>query len=144
MSDTNLSERLEIFSTCPQSKDVGRDAYIQRVADVSQWSESLGCTGILVFHRRADKEIETLADHEPKLNIQPTWDSSRTTCEIYATGAWSNWVAGGNLDLKASLVISSNRVTLRGDVVWEGSKYNQKAENVIVKALTKMMRDLVS
>ena len=96
------------------------------------------------LHRRAVDKIERLAAQEPKLNIQATWDSSRTTCKIYGTGTWRNWVADGNLKVNASLVISSNRVTLTGGVLWEGSKFNQKAEDEIVKALTKMMQELVS
>lgn len=40
---------ITIFSTCPQSKDVERSAYRQRVIDVARWSEQAGCEGILVY-----------------------------------------------------------------------------------------------
>ena len=40
---------VRIFSTCPQSKDVSRDAYLREVADVARWSEDAGCEGILVY-----------------------------------------------------------------------------------------------
>jgi alkanesulfonate monooxygenase len=40
---------VEVFSTCPQSKGVERDAYLGQVADVARWSEEVGCRGILVY-----------------------------------------------------------------------------------------------
>jgi Coenzyme F420-dependent N5,N10-methylene tetrahydromethanopterin reductase and related flavin-dependent oxidoreductases len=43
------SAGIEIFSTCPQSKDVDWHIYGQRVADVARWSEDAGCRGILVY-----------------------------------------------------------------------------------------------
>jgi alkanesulfonate monooxygenase len=37
-----------VFSTCPQSK--GADsAYLDRVAEISRWSEAAGCEGMLVY-----------------------------------------------------------------------------------------------
>jgi len=50
--DTNASvtiESLEIYSTCPQSKDVPRDQYLTRVLETARWSEEIGCTGILIY-----------------------------------------------------------------------------------------------
>ena len=40
---------IKVFSTCPQSKDLPREQYAQRVADVGRWSEAAGCSGILVY-----------------------------------------------------------------------------------------------
>lgn len=40
---------LEIFATCPPSKDFPAADYAQKVVDVAQWSEAAGCTGILVY-----------------------------------------------------------------------------------------------
>ena len=34
---------LEVFSTCTQSTNGDREAYVQRVADVARWSERAGC-----------------------------------------------------------------------------------------------------
>ncbi|MGI9002307.1 MAG: LLM class flavin-dependent oxidoreductase [Pseudonocardia sp.] len=45
----NAAREVEIFATCPQSKDVGADEYLTRVADVARWSEQAGCRGILVY-----------------------------------------------------------------------------------------------
>ncbi|HEX5766679.1 MAG TPA: hypothetical protein VFX94_00470, partial [Burkholderiales bacterium] len=41
--------RVQVFSTCPQSKDVPRANYLGQVADVARWSEEAGCTGMLVY-----------------------------------------------------------------------------------------------
>jgi alkanesulfonate monooxygenase len=40
---------VEVFSTCPQSKDVDRAEYLRRVADVARWSDEAGYRGILVY-----------------------------------------------------------------------------------------------
>lgn len=40
---------IEVFSTCPQSKDVEQADYLQRVADVARWSDEAGYRGILVY-----------------------------------------------------------------------------------------------
>lgn len=110
MSDTKLAERLEIFSTCPQSKDVGRDAYIQRVVDVSQWSESLGCTGILVYTDNGIADpwlvsqiiIQNTQRLAPLLAIQPIYMSPYTAAKMVSTLAllhgrrvYLNMLAGG-------------------------------------------------
>ena len=39
---------LQIYSTCPQSKDVPADRYAAAVAETARWSEAAGCTGMLV------------------------------------------------------------------------------------------------
>ena len=40
---------LQIYSTCPQSKDVPADRYASAVAETARWSEAAGCTGMLVY-----------------------------------------------------------------------------------------------
>ncbi len=40
---------LQIFSTCPQSKDLSRESYLEQVIQVSRWSEEAGCVGMLVY-----------------------------------------------------------------------------------------------
>jgi len=40
---------VEIFSTCPQSTQVPKEAYLNNIADVARWSEKYGCKGILVY-----------------------------------------------------------------------------------------------
>ena len=40
---------LQIFSTCPQSKDHSASDYPRRVIEAAGWSDSAGCTGMLVY-----------------------------------------------------------------------------------------------
>ena len=42
------ADKALVFSTCPQSKDAGSD-YLNRVAEISRWSEAAGCEGMLVY-----------------------------------------------------------------------------------------------
>lgn len=44
-----VKRRLNVFSTCPQSKDVPSSEYLDQVAEVARWSEIAGCKGILVY-----------------------------------------------------------------------------------------------
>ena len=44
---TRMHEPL-VFSTCPQSKGADSD-YLDRVAEISRWSEASGCEGMLVY-----------------------------------------------------------------------------------------------
>jgi alkanesulfonate monooxygenase len=46
---TNTSLGVEVFSTCPQSKDVDQREYLDRVADIARWSDEAGYRGILVY-----------------------------------------------------------------------------------------------
>jgi alkanesulfonate monooxygenase len=43
------SAEVAIFSTCPQSQGFDSSEYLQRVADVSRWSDEAGYRGILVY-----------------------------------------------------------------------------------------------
>ena len=40
---------LKIYSTCPQSKDVSPEDYLEAVRMTARWSEQAGCTGMLVY-----------------------------------------------------------------------------------------------
>jgi len=67
---------VEVFSTCPQSKDVERDEYLQRVQDVARWSDEAGYRGILVY---TDNGIA-----DPWLVSQIILQSTSTLCPLVA------------------------------------------------------------
>jgi alkanesulfonate monooxygenase len=69
-------EGVEVFSTCPQSKDVDRSEYLQRVADVARWSDEAGYRGILVY---TDNSIV-----DPWLVSQLILQSSEQLCPLVA------------------------------------------------------------
>ena len=39
---------IEVFSTCPDSRNLGDD-YVRRVVDISRWSDRAGCRGMLIY-----------------------------------------------------------------------------------------------
>jgi alkanesulfonate monooxygenase len=67
---------VEVFSTCPQSKAVEGDAYLQQVADVARWSEDVGCRGILVY---SDNSLV-----DPWLVSQLVLQATETLCPLVA------------------------------------------------------------
>src|SRR6185369_7912686 len=101
---------VQVFSTCPQSKDVPQDDYVQRVIDVARWSEEFGCTGILVY---TDNGIvdpwhvsQVILEHTsrlaPLVAIQPVYMHPYFVAKKIATLAWMyrrpialNMLAGG-------------------------------------------------
>lgn len=68
---------VRIFSTCPQSKDLPRERYLDEVAAVARWSEEAGCEGILVY---TDNSIV-----DPWLVAQLIVQSTQRLCPLVAT-----------------------------------------------------------
>lgn len=68
---------VRIFSTCPQSKDLPRERYLDEVAAVARWSEEAGCEGILVY---TDNSIV-----DPWLVAQLILQSTQRLCPLVAT-----------------------------------------------------------
>jgi alkanesulfonate monooxygenase len=101
---------IKVFSTCPQSSDIPREAYVQEVIRVSQWSEQYGCEGILVYtdNRLADpwlvsqiilQNTETLC---PLIAVQPVYMHPYTAAKMvssfahfYGRRVYLNMLAGG-------------------------------------------------
>jgi alkanesulfonate monooxygenase len=67
---------LELFSTCPQSKDLPANVYRRRVAEVAQWSDRAGYRGILVY---TDNQLV-----DPWLVAQIVIESTETLCPLVA------------------------------------------------------------
>lgn len=102
--------RVQVFSTCPQSKDVPRAEYLQRVADVARWSEEAGCAGILVYTDNsivdpwltAQVILQSTATLAPLVATQPAYMHPYSVAKMVATlgffhrrRLWLNMVAGG-------------------------------------------------
>src|SRR5690554_5968654 len=67
---------VRVFATTPQSKDVDQAEYLTRVAEVSRWSEEVGCEGILVY---TDNGIV-----DPWLVSQVVIESTERLCPLVA------------------------------------------------------------
>jgi alkanesulfonate monooxygenase len=110
-------DRLELFSTCPQSKDLEPDAYRRRVAEVAAWSDRAGYRGILVYTDNqlvdpwlvAQLVIESTQQLCPLVAVQPLYMHPYTAAKMVASFAhlygrriFLNMVAGGfRNDLRA-------------------------------------------
>jgi alkanesulfonate monooxygenase len=101
---------LRIFSTSPQSKDVPRAAYLQRVADVARWSEEAGCEGILVYTDNSIVDpwlvsqviLQATVRLAPLVATQPVYMHPYSVAKMVASlghlhgrRLWLNMVAGG-------------------------------------------------
>lgn len=101
---------LEIFSTCPQSKDFDPSAYVGHVIDIARWSEDAGCTGILVYTDNglvdpwlvAQLILQNTTRLRPLIAVQPVYMPPYTAAKMVASygflhnrGVYLNMVAGG-------------------------------------------------
>src|SRR5215831_345508 len=101
---------IEVFSTCPQSKDVDKSSYLQNVADVARWSEEAGCKGILVYTDNSIADpwlvaqiiIQNTERLSPLIAIQPVYMHPYSVAKMVSTYGYLhnrriylNMVAGG-------------------------------------------------
>ena len=101
---------LQIYSTCPQSKDVPAADYGRAVADVARWSEAAGCTGMLVYTDNGIADPWLVAQHAitaterlaPLVAVQPVYMHPFTAASMVSSLAYLhgravhlNMLAGG-------------------------------------------------
>jgi len=101
---------IELFATCPQSKDISSDSYARSVADVARWSEQCGCKGILVYTDNSIVDpwlvaqiiIENTKKLCPLVAIQPVYMHPYSVAKmvasmgfLYGRRVYLNLVAGG-------------------------------------------------
>jgi alkanesulfonate monooxygenase len=101
---------MKVFATCPQSKDVERNEYATRVAEVARWSEAAGCEGILVYSDNglvdpwlvSQRILESTERLAPLVAIQPVYMHPYTAAKMVSSLAllhqrrlWLNMLAGG-------------------------------------------------
>src|SRR5690349_8633743 len=107
---TGTEFSIQFFATCPQSKDFGRADYLQRVVEVAHWSESAGCTGILIYTDNsivdpwlvAQIVIENTERLCPLVAVQPAYMHPYSAAKmvtsyayLYGRRIFLNMVAGG-------------------------------------------------
>jgi alkanesulfonate monooxygenase len=101
---------VEVFSTCPQSKDVPQDEYLRRVADVARWSDEAGYRGILVYTDNSIVDpwlvsqviLQNTEQLCPLVAVQPIYMHPYTAAKMVSTLAFLhgrriflNMLAGG-------------------------------------------------
>jgi alkanesulfonate monooxygenase len=114
---TTESGTLELFATCPQSKDLEPAAYRRRVAEVARWTESAGYRGLLIYTDNqlvdpwlvAQIAIDATDQLCPLVAVQPAYMHPYAAAKmvasfghIYGRRIFLNMVAGGfRNDLRA-------------------------------------------
>jgi len=108
--DPSNSLPVNVFSTAPQSADVESHAYLEKVAQIARWSESVGCKGILIYtdNRLVDPwlvaqiVIQSTRFLCPLVAIQPIYMHPYTVAKmvssighLYGRQVYLNMVAGG-------------------------------------------------
>ncbi|MBW8268688.1 LLM class flavin-dependent oxidoreductase [Caldovatus aquaticus] len=72
----DLGGALEVFTTCPQSKEFPAADYLRRALEVSAWSDEAGCAGMLIY---TDNGIA-----DPWLVAQAVLEGTRRLCPLVA------------------------------------------------------------
>src|ERR687884_2166236 len=137
----NLESTIEVFSTCPQSKDLARDEYARHVADVARWSEEAGCRGILVYADNGLVDpwlvsqiiVQNTTTLCPLVAVQPVYMHPYTAAKMVASlghlhqrRIYLNMVAGG----------FKNDLLALGDVTPHDERYDRVIEyTLLMKAL---------
>ncbi|MBB4661667.1 LLM class flavin-dependent oxidoreductase [Conexibacter arvalis] len=109
-SGTRGDAALRVFSTTPQSKDLGPEEYARRVADVARWSEEAGCEGILVYTDNGIVDpwlvsqliLQSTERLCPLVAVQPVYMHPYSVAKMVTSLAylhnrrvWLNMLAGG-------------------------------------------------
>jgi alkanesulfonate monooxygenase len=134
-------QNVQIYATCPQSRDIARELYTQRVIDVARWSEEAGCHGMLVYTDNgiADPWLvsQLVIQHTtalvPLVAVQPAYMTPLSAAKMVASLGWMhgravalNMVAGG----------FRNDLLALGDPTPHDERYERLIEYVaIIKSL---------
>jgi alkanesulfonate monooxygenase len=101
---------IELFSTCPPSSGFTQGTYLERVAEVSRWSDEAGCRGMLVYTDNglvdpwlvAQMVLQSTTNLCPLVAVQPVYMHPYSVAKMVASLAhlherriWLNMVAGG-------------------------------------------------
>jgi alkanesulfonate monooxygenase len=106
----NFGNAIQLFSTCPQSKDFTAAEYPRQVARVSRWSDAVGCTGMLIYTDNsivdpwlvAQAVLTTTRQLCPLVAVQPVYMLPYAAAKMVASLSflhgrriWLNMLAGG-------------------------------------------------
>ncbi|MCA9839687.1 MAG: LLM class flavin-dependent oxidoreductase [Trueperaceae bacterium] len=136
-----LKSMLQMFSTCPQSKDVPITEYYDKVIEVARWSEDAGFEGILIYTDNglvdnwsiAQVVLENTERISPLIAVQPIYVHPYmlakrivTLSHLYGRKLYLNMLAGG----------FNNDLTALGDDTPHDERYARTVEyTLILRAL---------
>jgi alkanesulfonate monooxygenase len=130
---THDHSAIRVYSTCPQSKDWGRDDYSGRVSDVARWSEQAGCHGILVYTDNgivdpwlvSQRIIESTERLRPLVAVQPVYMHPYTVAKMVASLAL---IDGRAVDLNMLAGGFKNDLLALGDETPHDERYDRTVE----------------
>ena len=138
---TSAHQKPQLFSTCPQSKDIARDDYLNQVINVARWSEAIGCKGILVYTDNGLVDnwsvAQVILEHTeriaPLIAIQPIYmhpymvaKRIATFAHLFGRKVYLNMLAGG----------FKNDLLALGDDTVHDERYERVSEyTMIIKGL---------
>ena len=108
--DDPSDRELCIFTTCPQSKDLDRAAYVRQVIDTARWSEEFNYHGMLIYTDNglvdpwlvAQIVVENTKSFLPLVAVQPIYMHPYSVAKLVSSIAWLhgrrialNMLAGG-------------------------------------------------
>ena len=101
---------VDVFSTCPQSKDLSQSEYLDAVVRISKWSEEFGCEGMLVYTDNGIVDpwavsqvvLQNTTSLRPLVAIQPIYmhpywvaKNIATLAFLHGRSIFLNMLAGG-------------------------------------------------
>ena len=124
---------IDLYSTCPQSKDVPRADYARAVSNASRWSEEAGFRGMLIYTDNSIADPWVVAQHvisstsslRPLVAVQPMYMHPYAAAKLIASVALLH---GRALDV--NLVAGGFRNDLRalGDETPHDERYDRLVE----------------
>jgi alkanesulfonate monooxygenase len=128
---------LELFSTCPQSKDLPPEVYRRRVAEVAEWSDRAGYRGMLVYTDNqlvdpwlvAQVVIESTEELCPLVAVQPVYMHPYTTARMVASLAH---IYGRRIYLNMVAGASRHELRALGDHAEHAKRYERLVEYTLL------------
>src|SRR5262244_211389 len=139
----DFGSALEVFTTCPQSKDSTAPDYLSLALEVSRWSDEAGCAGMLIYTDNsivdpwlvAQAVLAGTRQLSPLVAVQPVYMHPYSVAKmvaslgfLYHRRVYLNMVAGG----------FSNDLISLDDTTPHDRRYNRLVEytEIIKRLLT--------
>ena len=124
------SDVIELFATCPQSKDFGPAEYRRRVSDVARWTDRAGYRGILIYTDNslvdpwlvAQLILESSEQLCPLVAVQPLYMHPYTAARMAASFAH---IYGRRIFLNMVAGASRHELSALGDQEDHGKRYER-------------------
>jgi alkanesulfonate monooxygenase len=128
-----LFDAIDVYSTCPQSKDGSPGRYLDEATDIARWSESAGCHGILVYTDNqlvdpwlvAQTIIERTERIRPLVAVQPIAMHPYTAAKLITS---LSFLHGRAVDLNMLAGGFKNDLVAMGDTTPHDDRYERTAE----------------